>query len=41
MAAGIAMKPGNAGEVKAATTFARGWTNINYTAEVEARWQET
>jgi hypothetical protein len=31
MKAGIAMKPGNAGGVKAFTVFARGWTNICYT----------
>jgi hypothetical protein len=28
---GLAMKPGNAGGVKAATAFSRGWTNIYYT----------
>jgi hypothetical protein len=31
MAVGIARKPGNAGGVKAATVFNRGWTNIYYT----------
>jgi hypothetical protein len=31
MEAGIAMKPGNAGGVKASTAFNRGWTNICYT----------
>lgn len=31
MEAGIAMKPGNAGGVKAFTVFGRGWTNIYYT----------
>ena len=31
MAVGLAMKPGNAGGVKAATVFNRGWTNIYYT----------
>jgi hypothetical protein len=31
MEAGIAMKPGNAGGVKAFTVFDRGWTNICYT----------
>jgi hypothetical protein len=31
MEAGIAMKPGNAGGVKACTVFNRGWTNICYT----------
>jgi hypothetical protein len=31
MEAGIAMKPGNAGGVKAFTAFGRGWTNIYYT----------
>ena len=31
MEAGIAMKPGNAGGVKAFTVFSRGWTNICYT----------
>ena len=31
MVAGIAMKLGNAGGVKAATVFNRGWTNIYYT----------
>lgn len=31
MEAGIAMKPGNAGGVKASTAFSRGWTNIYYT----------
>jgi len=31
MAAGIAKKLGNAGGVKAATVFAREWTNINCT----------
>jgi hypothetical protein len=31
MEVGIAMKPGNAGGVKASTAFDRGWTNINYT----------
>jgi len=31
MEAGIAMKPGNAGGVKASTVLAREWTNIYYT----------